>query len=332
MKIISNAILMSMIFLANIPAGNIFIQGLSAQSHNDKLLFKSGFEKKVYIGDEERPAHYFIDIKGSDGMDWEKDLEEGIPFVDKFWLNFVHASIPEEALAEIISDPVNQNNKVLYFENRKDAGKDVTSRTQNELVFNRKGETFSKGFIRYKFFLHDNIQYLRHYPEKITWFTITEWWEHHDPSLDGNMAGKSRVKLSINKNAAEGNELFWHLEAQKTQPSSEAFNTIWAKYNKTLPVITGKWFIMEQFFKPGDDKTGKVWIAIVTSDGKRHVLFDVNDYTQHPDNPQAYRAWQCFKLYTSAEIIDYMRNAGKPVAGYYDDFEFWSGFPPDVKQ
>jgi len=138
-----------------------FLSDATAQNEAEKLLFKSGFEQGVYIADEERPAPYFKDIKGSDGMDWEHDLEKGIPFVDRFWLNFVNANIPDDAFADLRPDPVNTNNRVLYFENRKDAGKDVTSRTQNELVFNREGNTFSKGFIRYKFFLHDNIKLLK---------------------------------------------------------------------------------------------------------------------------------------------------------------------------
>ena len=167
------------------------------------------------------------------------------------------------------------------------------------------------------------------YKGRISWFTVMEWWEYRDNDIDGDRAGKSRVTLGINKEPGIGQELYWHLDAQKMQPQSEKFNRLWEHKNKRVPVPIGKWFVIESFFKPGDESTGRIWVSITPDSGERRVLFDVHNYTQHPDDPQPHRGWQFFKLYTSSSILDYMRKAGRPVAGYYDDIEYWSDFPPE---
>lgn len=118
-----------------------------------------------------------------------------------------------------------------------------------------------------------------------------------------------------------------HLDAQRQQPKEEMFKCLWSRENRKILVPVDEWFTLEVFFKPGDQNTGRVWIAITREDGQRQVLFDVSNYTRHPDNPQPLRGWQFFKLYTSSKILDFMRQAGKPVAAYYDDLEYWSDFP-----
>jgi hypothetical protein len=294
-----------------------------SQNGDGALLFKSGFEPDVYITYDMR------DIRGSDGMDWQADLEDAIPHVRSFTINFVGGSPNTDAIADLRPDPADEGNTVLYFENLQDGSDYATSRTQNEFNFQREGDTFSKGFMRYRFHLHDNINHLRQYDGRISWFTVMEWWEYRDDSIDGDPAGKSRVTLGINKESGTGMELYWHFDAQKMQPQSQKFDRLWAHENRDVPVPIGEWFLMESFFQPGDNNTGHVWVAITTEGGERQVLFDVHDYTQHPDNPQTHRGWQFFKLYTSGTLLNFMRNADKPVAGYYDDLEYWNDFPPE---
>lgn len=308
---------------------SFFISEADTDPGGGTLLFQSGFNDGVYVTPLPDRVYYFWDIRGKDIMDWERDLEEKIPFVDQFYLNFVHAKIPDNAFADLRPDPDNPSNQVLYFENRSNGGRGVTSRTQSELLFNREEDVFKQGFIRYRFRLHENLEHLKQFPGSINWFVITEWWEHHDPSLTGNTAGKSRVKLSLYKDEGVGQELFWHIEAQETQPVHAV--TLWELSNRKIPVTIGEWFTLETFFRSGDESNGKVWVAIVPQGGERIVLFDIENHTQHRENPLPLRAWQSFKLYTRSDILDFMTHAGKPVAGYYDDFEFWNYFPPDVK-
>jgi hypothetical protein len=298
-----------------------------AQQKMTNLLFQSGFEEGVYIKPIPERAHYFWDIRGKDIMDWEKDLEEGISFIDNFFLNFVHARVGKDALAVLCPDPEDSTNQVLYFENRRNGGKGVTSRTQNEIIFHNEGDTFKQGFISYRFRLHENLDYLKQFPGKIDWFVITEWWEHRDDSLPGNTAGKSRVKLSIYKDVGIGKELYWHIEAQETQPVHS--KTLWEYSNREVEVRTGEWFMFETFFKSGNMNEGRVWASVSYENSPKKVLFDVRDYTQHPDNPLPLRSWQCFKLYASETLLNFMSDANKPLASYYDDFEFWTGFPQE---
>ena len=48
-----------------------------AQAEDGRLLFRSGFEPNVYVTRDYR------DIRGADGMDWQRDLEQRVPYADR---------------------------------------------------------------------------------------------------------------------------------------------------------------------------------------------------------------------------------------------------------
>ena len=69
-----------------------------AQAEEGKLLFRSGFEPNVYV------TRDYHDIRGADGMDWQRHLEERISYAHRFTLNYC-AEAPTFAWARIIDDP-----------------------------------------------------------------------------------------------------------------------------------------------------------------------------------------------------------------------------------
>ncbi len=292
-----------------------------------RLRFSSGFEEEVYISRDGE------DIKGSDGMSWEEDLE-GYPEVHKWCLSFIGRS-PEYAFADLRNDPTGRDNRVLYFQlNDNDPGTDATTRTQSGFHFKREGDRlFRQGFVRYRVYWHPDLMLLKEYPRRIAWFQVMEWWEHRNPEKQGGIAGQCRWSLSLNKESGSDNPPYWAISAQYMQPPQDEFKPIWPmKSNKKVPVPIGKWAVLEIFFRKGHGSDGRIWVAITPEGGKPQVVFDIHDHTEHPKDPLPIRAWQHFKLYTSDEILDWMRARGARVRAYYDDFEWWDDFPPQEVQ
>lgn len=283
------------------------------------LLFQSGFEDGVSLtGNKE-------DLRGSDGMDWTSDLESGIPEVRKFFFNFVDGVHGRDLKVELRQDPENKDNRVLYFENIQSVVSGKTSRVQSELLFQEYNNVFSQGYVRYRMRFSENIDHLRQYSGEIGWFTIMEWWENVDSRLSGDPAGKSRVALHINKKAGKGQKLFWRIYSEKRQPYNERGDKLFNEINNSVEVPVGEWFTLETFFRQGDKNKGLVQVAITTESGDRKVLFNIKGATQHPSAPQPMRSWQFFKLYTSRELLKFMKDAGKPAAVYYDDIMIRTG-------
>jgi hypothetical protein len=103
----------------------VSLRGYS-RAEDDRLLFRSGFEPHVYVTPDYR------DIRGADGMDWQRDLEERVPYARSFSLNYC-APAPACAWARIIDDPTgNGRGRVLHMRTLDDEPGGATVRVQNE--------------------------------------------------------------------------------------------------------------------------------------------------------------------------------------------------------
>jgi hypothetical protein len=284
------------------------------------LRFRSGFEPNVYIhGNSE-------DIRGSDGMDFQSDLE-GQPEVDRFILNMIGRS-PDYAYAEIRPDPVKGGNRCLYFQlNDDDPDMSGMTRAQCSWYFKTTGDAvFQRAYLRYRVYWLPDLAELRQYPNAITWFTFMELWEDHNSALDGDPAGQCRFTLSFNKDAGADLPLYWAISAEYMQPASVKFKDIWpVRTNRSIPIPFGRWATLEILFIRGQSASGRILLAVTPDGGARQVVFDIQDATEYPQTPLPFHAWNVWKLYTSDTQLDWMRSRGKIVGAYYDDFEWWSG-------
>lgn len=143
------------------------------------LLFRSGFGGTVNVSE--------MDIRGSDGMDWQADLE-GYDAVQGFWLY----NRGDDSFAEVRVDPTDENNRCLYMQ------VDRGNRMQCELNF-KEAADYQQVYVRYRVYWPDNLSNLSQYPEAITWFTFLEVWEHHNDDEGGDQAGKTRWTFSFLK-------------------------------------------------------------------------------------------------------------------------------------
>ncbi|MCF6226865.1 MAG: hypothetical protein L3J22_11280, partial [Xanthomonadales bacterium] len=70
---------------------------------------------------------------------------------------------------------------------------------------------------------------------------------------------------------------------------------------------------------------GRFILAVTPDSGVRQIIFDVTNFTHHPDdnNPDGLSCYNPMKLYTSGATVDYVRNHNGVLQIYWDDFELW---------
>ena len=94
----------------------------------------------------------------------------------------------------------------------------------------------------------------------------------------------------------------------------------------------GEWFTVEYCIVEGNEKTGRFYMLMTRGNGKKQVIFDIQNYTHNTKdpNPDGITLWNPMKLYTSKNLVDYVRKEGKALQLYWDDFEIWKNRIPVI--
>ncbi len=294
---------------------------LSARAQD--YYFKSGFEPNVYLRQYELngvPSPYHADIYGTDattGYDWETDLD-GSPAVGDFRI-YYEVGDTSDARATIVNDPVNPSNRVLKFQllaANVPNGAHPKGRIQAVMHNNDHLKRFS---LSVKLFLPTDIDVLRSYNGTFTWLTLMEFWN--------NLPRRPfpfRITLNIQKpDTAVGSPLYFGVHAQTMNPTDSTWDDVWSERNETYPVPTGQWMTLTTDFVEGDAAAGRYKVTITDTHHVVHTLFDVTNYTHHPDDPapDGMANFNPMKLYTSGTLIDGMTAAGAELSVFWDDFE-----------
>jgi Secretion system C-terminal sorting domain len=132
-----------------------------------------------------------------------------------------------------------------------------------------------------------------------------------------------RITLGINKDSLS-NDLRFNVDAQK-MPINKPWPRIWEERDSTFSIPVGQWMTLEVHFKEGDSTHGHFSLAVTPDGGTKQVIFDITNYTHHPDDPSpdGLASYNPMKLYTSKGLIDYVRSQGGVLEAYWDDFELW---------
>lgn len=225
-----------------------------------------------------------------------------------------------DRLATITTDPVNNKNKVLSFGISKpnvmgQKGFPIKGRVQMN-VYGNKGLKHLKMSVR--LFLPTDLKLLNSYPEKIDWLTISEWWNNASWSKE-----QFPFRISVNLYKDPGsNPLLLKVHAQPFVKEDKRWeNDIWEAVNRDFTVPIGKWMTVEYEFVEGDKNQGQFMVAVTPDGEKRTVVFDIHNYTYHPDdpNPDGLSHFNPLKLYTSVKVINYLNSQGANLKLYWDD-------------
>jgi hypothetical protein len=254
--------------------------------------------------------------------DWEADVENRAK-AKKVTVNYTGGDSTKR-YAKIVKDPTNPKNNVLLFwlnepylasENQEKA------RVQVDLYGIEGG--YKEFYQSVRVFLHSDFNTLKNYPKKIGWLTISEFW-NNEWWVAGEKFG-FRITLGIGKPAGENNDLHFILNAEN--PGQKE---VWNGDNPSVKVPIGKWFTMDYYVKEGNNETGRFYMAITPDGGKKQVVFDVKNYTHMTQDPapNGFSGYNPMKLYTSKELVNFMKSQGKTLQVYWDDFKLWTNKQP----
>ncbi len=305
--------------------GCIFFE---VNAQKEELIFQSGFEpgsKVISTGNE-------TDIVGKDQSlkvknDWENDLDKH-PEVGDFNLQY-QGGTSQQRFAKIIPEPGNPDNHVLHFWLNQPNVKGRKGRIQANIY----GGTGWKEFYQsVRIFLHDDFETVKSFPDKIHWLTIAEYW--NNVTWKQTEPHGFRITLGIGKEVAGEGELQFILDGQDCQlfaDGSQKYTTLWSETNKSVKVPIGQWFTAEYYYKEGDDKTGRYYMSLQPDGEKKQVVFDVVRFTHNTSDPEpdGVSDFNPIKLYTSKNLIDFMRSKDKTLQVYWDDFKLWKNRKPE---
>ncbi len=298
------------------------------------LVFQTGFEGSSTVITDSKDVPGFItpgyeidDIVGIDNTlpeknDWVKDLDQN-PDAGQFLIEYTGGDSTKR-FVKIIPEPGNPSNHVLQFwlndswhasENQEKA------RIQTDIYGVKKG--FREFYQTERVFLHEDFKILESYPAKIDWLTLSEFWNNEWWVKDEKYG--FRIGIGIGKPVAEKSELSFIIGSQ-----DQGFKNIWNADNPSVKVPIGKWFTMEYYFKEGDREQGRFYVAITADGAAKQVVCDVKGFTHNTKDPapDGLTGYSPMKLYTSRELVAYMKAHGKTLQIYWDDFKLWRSKRP----
>ncbi len=301
----------------------VFTGYLNAQ--NSSFYFWSGFEPAAVLRQYELNGVQDMccaDVYGTDnvsGYDWVTDLDSN-GNIGSFRI-YYEVGDTLKAKAALVADPVNSANTVLKFNlpapNVPNGG-NPKGRIQASINGNINLKEF---YFKVKMYLHPDLAILKSYNGKITWFTLMEFWNN------GSFKPfPFRITLNIQKpDSTVNSNLYFGAHGQtKVITSTDTFwLSKWEQIDTSYAVPLGQWLTVETYFLEGDSLHGRYVVTITDTAQNRHTLFNVTQFTHHPDDtlPDGVRNFNPMKLYTKGTLINAMAANNAELSVFWDDFE-----------
>lgn len=290
------------------------------------LIFQTGFEgssKVVVTGTAHLEDIIGIDSTLSEPNDWQQDFDRH-PNIGKFQLYYEGGDATQRTV-KIIEDPTNAQNQILHFWLAEaNVGPGVKGRLQSD-VYDNNGLTEIYQSVRV--FFHADFAALRSFPEEIYWLTIFELW--NNPSWT-NDPYPFRVSVDFDKpKAVETQDLTFNVHGQKKIEDTGEWISIWEETDTQFSIPLGQWMTLELYIREGDRNNGQFMMSVTPENGVKQVLFDITNYTHHPDDPapDGFSHFNPMKLYTAPEILNFMKSNDKALQVYWDDYKLWKDQP-----
>jgi hypothetical protein len=303
-----------------------------------ELLFRSGFEPDSRVVHQSESLTSDDDIVGQDlsvegPSDWVNDIDKS-QNLGNFNLQY-QGGDSSMRFARIVPEPGNPDNQVLHFRLKQaNVGDGQKARIQANIYESRNQNMpgIRELYQSMRLFIPEEMAVLKNYPAKISWLTIMEVWNNiqwvDDPY-------PFRITVGIGKPAAAPGELHFMVGAEDYQyPEGDQggkYLEIWHEMNTQLAVPLGKWMELEYYIREGDNETGRFYLAMTPEGGEKQVVFNITDFTHNTKDsePDGITLWNPMKLYTSRQLMDYVRNQGLSLQVYWDDFSIWKDRRPE---
>ena len=230
-----------------------------------------------------------------------------------------------ERRAQIVEDSSISRGRVLQFllQHANERGEDnlpLKGRVQMNMYGN---QGVRRVRMSVRMYLHADFNRALSYPRKMEWLTISEWWNNAGWTKE---TYPFRIAVNVFKDSSVASaQLFFKVHAQTLRPDTQRWeHTVWESVNRKFSVPIDKWITLEYGFDEGDQKTGRFFMAATPDGAARTVIFDIRGYTHHPEDPEpdGLAHWNPIKLYTSRQLIDYVRTQGGALQILWDDLKF----------
>jgi len=285
------------------------------------LLFQSGFEPPTHLIMREFPK-----LAGKDGTlneksEWEEDAGR---IASSISLVTTDGKVSQN-FAAIIPEPGNPKNHVLLFQMDEAwmNGAYQSARVQCDFYGIRTG--LKEFYQTVRIFLPEDFKVVGKYSKPIHWLTILELWNNVQwvPTIPYAF----RITLGMGKTTAEESDLLFIVDAEDYERTGEkrGYIKIWAEKNHDIKVPIGEWFTMHYYFKEGNAETGRFVVILETKKNGKQTVFDVTNFTHNTTDPapDGLTAYNPFKMYTSMDLAIFVKQQGKNLNIYWDDFKLF---------
>jgi hypothetical protein len=298
----------------------IFSPFLHLFGQTPTLIFHSGFEPNTdtTIQTSNNTDLIGVDNSVSPPNDWVNDLESS-PNIGSFNLQYQGGNDTMRH-AQIAVDPTNSLNNALWFWIKHPNVSGTKGRVQGNLYNSPTG--FTSLLYSIRLYLPHDLDPIKYVNSEVKWFTLMEFW--NNPNWLGDPF-PFRVSVNLQKIGIAPDSLRFGVHGQ-IETSPNIWSNVWDTTNMNFAVPTGKWMSIKINYVEGDSNTGKFHMTVTPDGENTFVLYNLTEFTHHPSdpNPDGLTHFNPFKLYTSKNTIDEMRNSGKLVNVFWDDFELWN--------
>lgn len=230
----------------------------------------------------------------------------------------------EDRWARIVAAPDDPNNRVLVFGLRRPnvAGK-LWGTSKGRVQMNIYGNTGIRRLnMTVRMYLSPDFNVVRSFPGQVEWLTLSEWWNN------AGWTGEAfPFRISVNlvrEQPGADAPLHFRAHGQGLNVRTKFWSdVVWKETGRSFVVPVGRWVTLEYEFVEGDAKTGRFFLAATVDGGKRTTVFDVRNFTHHPDdpNPNGLSDFNPVKLYTSGQLVEYVHSRGGALQIYWDDLD-----------
>ena len=286
------------------------------------LIFQTGFEPTTQIVPRQPPRFAGKDETLKEKNDWEADINR---FARSHLINFTGGE-ESQRFARIIPEPGNPNNHVMHFQINEGwlNGRSRLARVQTDLYGIQTG--LKEFYQTVRIYLPEDMKEVGKYPQAIHWLSILEIW--NNITWSQSVPHGFRVTLGMGKTVRGESDLIFILDAQDCElfeNGRQRYTTIWSERNQNIKVPMEEWFTLHYYFKEGNAEIGRFIVAVETKNEGKRTVFDVTNYTHNTQDPapDGVTEFNPFKFYTSKDLADFMKERGKSLQIYWDDFKLY---------
>ena len=279
------------------------------------LLFQTGFEPSTRIVGNRLTGK---DETLSEKNDWEADISK---FAKSLSINFTGGEA-HQRFAKIVPEPGNPSNHVMHFQLNE--GWSHLSRAQFDLYGIKSG--LKEWYQTIRIFLPDDLRTAGKFPQAINWLSILEIW--NNVTWVQSVPYGFRVTLGIGKPTAAESDLYFILDAEDCElfeNGRQRYTKVWVERNHEIKVPIGEWFTMHYYFKEGNAQTGRFIVKIETENEGERTVYNVTNFTHNTKDPSpdGVTEFNPLKWYTSVNLANFMKEQGKALPIYWDDFKLF---------